>query len=316
MSWSKIDEYAPGRTLSVYLDESDEEYVEVIREFVTRDFTRVVIAGGKFPSLEILEPCSSKLKKLLLQHTDTSFVGIEKLFEMVEFKADVVSRKPFPEFGKAKNLEKCFLYWSKGYDVEPFGHGLFTLPKLSDLTLRHWTQPTCKQIAMLGLEKLDLRQGVLTTLDGLEQCSDLKVLSLAYLPKLEDIARIESLRKLEEVHVENCKNIVDLTPLTRLPNLRKLHVEKTGASFLNLDGFSNAKQLESICISAEVKDIDWTVLFNHPSLDSAIISTHDGYAVPDSAILEIAKIAKRKIIGFHRTGTKKRPSFSFSLGDR
>jgi hypothetical protein len=102
-------------------------------------------------------------------------------------------------------------------------------------------------------------------------------------------------------------------PLTNIRNLRDLHVEKVSASFNDLKGLAQANQLEKICISTEIRQIDWDVLFNHPTLSDVTISSHDGYALLDSEILKVAESACRKVKGFQRIGTKKRPSFAFNL---
>lgn len=316
MSWFKKNEYTQGLvTLTAFMDESDSDYKGVIAEFSGVDFGRVVISGGTFTNLDILAPCAARLETLMLQGSvNTSFSGIEKLKGLVDLKCDVVSEKPYADFSSLTELKSCFLAWDKKYDAKGYIHGLFTLPKLKNLTLRYWAKSDCKEIAQIKqLEKLDLRQGALSCLDGLSECFTLRVLGLSYLPKLADIDCLGEMPWLEKVRIENCPKLVDLTPLTKIRNLRDLHVEKVNASFHDLIGLAQAHRLERICLSADILEIDWNVLFNHPTLSEVTISSHDGYSVPDSEILKIAESANRKVRGFQRIGTKKRPAFAFNL---
>ena len=142
MSWFKKKEYMLGLiTLSTFLDESDSDYKAVIAEFSNIDFRRVVITGGTFSNLDILAPCMTRLEVLMLQGSvHTSFSGLERLTRLVELDCDVVSEKPYADFSSLTGLEKCFLAWDKRYDAKDYRHGLFTLPKLKDLTDRKSTR--------------------------------------------------------------------------------------------------------------------------------------------------------------------------------
>lgn len=316
MSWFKRSESRPGSvTLSVYLGEGDAEFEAVVREFSHTDFRRVVISGGTFKDLTLLAPCAARLEVLLLQSAvSTSFHGIEQLQALVELNCDVPSQKPLPDYSGLHKLEKCFLAWDKKYDAKNYEHGLFALPRLKDLTLRSWSKPDCADIARLPrLERLDLRQGPLASLGGLENCAGLRALELAYLPKLADIASIGRLQGLEEVRIENCPSIQDFSPLTALPNLRRLHLDKVAARFADLAWLRAMPHLEKICLSREVLDIDWEILFNHPGLRSVALDSHEGYQLADADILKHAQGAARKVSNFKRLGTRKLPSFVFEL---
>jgi hypothetical protein len=243
-----------------------------------------------------------------------SFSGIEKLKELIEFHCDVTSQKPYPDFSKLVSLEKCFLAWDKKYDVKDYQHGLFTLPKLKDLTLRYWTKADCTEIGSLKqLQTLDLRQGVLSRLDGLDNCPDLRTLELSYLPKLVDISRLDHVHGLEKILIQNCPNIADYAPLTHLTNLRHIHLEKVNAQFRDLKWLAKMERIEKIVLSCEILELDWEILFNHPTLKDVAISSHDGYNITDSEILDIAERASRTVTNFRRMGTRKRPSFVFDL---
>ncbi len=316
MSWFKKNEYMPGSvTLSVCLDETDTDYKAVIKEFSAKDFRRVVIVVGTFADLNVLAPCATRLEVLMLQGSvHTSFVGMEKLTRLVDLNCDVSSQKPLPDYSKLENLEKCFLAWDKKYDAKGYQHGLFTLPKLRDLTLRYWTKPDCTEIAQLKqLEKLDLRQGALASLDSLEKCSGLVALELSYLPKLTDIRCLAHLQSLQKIHIQNCPNISDYAPLTKLENLRHIHLEKMNAHFEDLSWLTKMRRLDKICLSCEISKIDWKHLFNHPTLKYVAMSSHEGYSVSDSEILKVAETSSRKVRNFKRIGTKKKPSFVFDL---
>jgi hypothetical protein len=293
----------------------DEEMLEVESEVQKENFDRLVMSTGNMPNLEFLSECLvGGPKRLLIQGGVESLSGLERLTNLIDFQCDLPMDKPYPDFGKLVNLEKCFLDWDKKYDAKNNQNGLFTLPKLKNLTLRHWSKPDCTEIAKLTqLETIDLRQGQLTSLEGVQNSFALKELSLAYLPKLVDISRLEGVGNLEKIHIENCPAISDFSSLTRLKKIRHIHLDKVKAEFQNLKWLDGMNQIEKICLSDAIVDIDWKILFNHPSLINVAMSSHDGYGVSDSEILEIAKSASRKVVNFKRLGTKKNPSFVFDL---
>ena len=136
---------------------------------------------------------------------------------------------------------------------------------------------------------------------------------MSYLPKLVDIGYLDNLPKLESLHIQNCTNIGDYGPVARLKNLRSIHLEKVNARFADLNWIGHMPHLKKVRLSCEIADIDWNILFNHPSIKDVGMSSHDGYSVPDSEILKLAESARRRLSNFSRIGTKKKPSFVFVL---
>ena len=112
----------------------DEDRCSVEDELRKGDFERLVISTGGMENLEFLSEClPGGPKRLLVQGGVESLSGLEKLTNLVALQCDLVMGKPYPDFSRLVNLEKCFLAWDRKYDVKGHHHGLFTLKKLSDL---------------------------------------------------------------------------------------------------------------------------------------------------------------------------------------
>jgi hypothetical protein len=224
------------RTIAVNLHKDDSEYQSVIQQLGSEEFDRLVLSVGEFESIEFLRPFENKVKCLVVNSSvNTSLTGIENLNHLREFNCEAICLKPYPNFAAVKSLETCILTWDKKYDAKGYLHGLFTLPVLSSLTLRYWTKPDCTEIVQLNqLRKLDLRQGSLTSLRGLEARAALTHLHLSHLKKLVDVSQVSELVNAVQLHIQNCPAISKLTDvLSGLGKLRTLHLENFGEPLKN-----------------------------------------------------------------------------------
>lgn len=79
-----------------------------------------------------------------------------------------------------------------------------------------------------NLKKLVLTQISLTSLSGIENLKDLEELEVNYCSKLQDISGIVSCHKLLNVYFENVKKLTDITPLIALKHLKDLTFFKCG----------------------------------------------------------------------------------------
>jgi hypothetical protein len=303
---------SPLKILTICICNDDERKL-VERELSKNDFDQLVISTGEMSSLEFLADCiPAGPRRLLIQGGVASLKGLDKLGNLVDFKCDIVSDPPYPSVRSLRNLEKCWIAWDKKYDAKADSLGLFSLDSLASLTLRSWSKADCSNIGKLvQLRSLDLRQGSLTSLDGLQLCKKLTSLSLGYLDKLGAIDEVRVLN-LEAIRIEKCP-ILDLTPVAALTDIRDIHIENVKGHFDDLDWIADNRRIEKLRLSCEIMSIDWAILFNHPTLRDVGIQSHDGYSLSDAKILEIARNAKRKVINFKRIGRKGRPSFSFDL---
>lgn len=109
-------------------------------------------------------------------------------------------------------------------------------------TLRTWgfrseQQDLSDLAGCVRLERLGLVKPGITSLEGIEALEDLRYLTVAYAPKISDLAPLASSTvNLREIEFENLKNIADYAPLASIRKLRRLQVFKC----------------------APMKDLEWT----------------------------------------------------------
>lgn len=110
---------------------------------------------------------------------------------------------------------------------------------LRNLNIIHSAGIRLKDIASFfpNLKKLVLTQINMTTLVGIEGLKKIEELEINYCNKLQDISNIKHCKNLQKVYFEGIKKITDVTPLVELKHLKDLTFFKCGdiesLSFLN-----------------------------------------------------------------------------------
>ena len=128
-------------------------------------------------------------------------------------------------------------------------------------------QPASK--ALIGfdfseLEKLDLCQSPIRSLNGIDQAACIQKLSLSYCRSLEDVAALASVGKtLTSLEIESCGKIKDFSWLYHLPNLENLVL--FGSNTLpNLSFLDSMPNLKSFRFTMNVLDGDLGLCKNVP----------------------------------------------------
>ena len=128
-------------------------------------------------------------------------------------------------------------------------------------------QPASK--ALIGfdfseLEKLDLCQSPIRSLNGIDQAACIQKLSLSYCRSLEDVAALASVGKtLTSLEIESCGKIKDFSWLYHLPNLENLVL--FGSNTLpNLDFLESMPNLKSFRFTMNALDGDLGLCQNIP----------------------------------------------------
>ena len=128
-------------------------------------------------------------------------------------------------------------------------------------------QPASK--ALIGfdfseLEKLDLCQSPIRSLNGIDQAACIQQLSLSYCRSLEDVAALASVGKtLTSLEIESCGKIKDFSWLYHLPNLENLVL--FGSNTLpNLDFLESMPNLKSFRFTMNALDGDLGLCQNIP----------------------------------------------------
>ena len=128
-------------------------------------------------------------------------------------------------------------------------------------------QPASK--ALIGfdfseLEKLDLCQSSIRSLNGIDQAACIQKLSLSYCRSLEDVAALASVGKtLTSLEIESCGKIKDFSWLYHLPNLENLVL--FGSNTLpNLGFLESMPNLKSFRFTMNALDGDLGLCQNIP----------------------------------------------------
>lgn len=114
------------------------------------------------------------------------------------------------------------------------------------------------------LEKLDLCQSSIRSLNGIDQAACIQKLSLSYCRSLEDVAALASVGKtLTSLEIESCGKIKDFSWLYHLPNLENLVL--FGSNTLpNLSFLDSMPNLKSFRFTMNVLDGDLGLCKNVP----------------------------------------------------
>lgn len=279
---------------------------EVEHAISKNDFDRLNIGNGQWTDFDFLGKYANLLARLRISSPVDSFRGIEKLINLRELELDDAPSPPL-DLTVFEQLEKCYLYWHKRYSPK-----FFALPKLVGVTLSHYTEKDCNDIAQAkNLVHLDLRQGSVRSLHGIEHLHNLKKLSLAYLRNLEDVSSVASLSQLEEIHIEKCPKVLDVEFIRDFHHLRKLHIDCGSPGFADLQWMSKLDDLVTVLIALPVQSVDWNIVFALPNLQRVVINTHPGYQITDDELFACAKTHGRVLGNYFRAGTKKHPAFKF-----
>ena len=167
-----------------------------------------------------------------------------------------------------KKLKELFIE-SHTKDLDAIG----SLTELNDLTLRSITLPNLKLLTPLKkLRALDIKLGGTKNLAELPNIGELRYLELWMIKGLSDLDAISYVQSLQQIHLENLKNVVVMPSLKNLANLRRISL--LGMKGLrNLMPIADAPNLLELHIggSLELDLKDLTPFKNHKSLKYASV---------------------------------------------
>lgn len=280
---------------------------EAIAAIAAEKFDELSFNAGDWGDFAPLRPYADKVKRLRVSSPVDTHRGLEVLTNLVDIALHDTPSPPL-DLLRFTKLKSCYLNWDKRYPKQ-----FFSLPNLEDITLSHYSGKECADIGRAkGLRKLDLRQGSVVTLQGLESLS-LTHLSLAYMRNLGDVSAIGGFRDLEVLHIEKCPKITDVDFVRRLPNLRELFLDCGAKGFDDLKWMGRLSKLVDVLIAVPVQEVDWRIVFSLPQLQRVVINAHPGYAISDEQLQSLAKAHGREMGDYIRAGTKKHPAFKFSM---
>lgn len=168
------------------------------------------------------------------------------------------------DFSKFKELVDLDLFWNPNISF-------VDADKLKYLILRKYGKESFEQKLPKNIEFLELIQGKLKSMKGIEEYQSLKALVLYAQPKIEDYTAISGLKNLEFLHIHG-GHLKDVSFITKLKNLKWLVLEnckeiETLKPLLKLDKLEGVQLAGSTKIvdgDRNIRDIKSAAKYNYP----------------------------------------------------
>jgi protein phosphatase 1 regulatory subunit 7 len=144
-------------------------------------------------------------------------------------------------------------------------HSKLVLPTekcgLRDCYMRGFHKSLQEIPAYRNLQTLELKQGSITSLDGIEMSSTLKSARFIFLTKLVSVEAVSKL-KVEELEFDTCKAVKDWESLAACKRLQVLKLNNCG-SIPSLKWIRNLRSLKELrFVSTNIEDGDLSPLLN------------------------------------------------------
>ncbi|MED4402307.1 hypothetical protein ABET41_12880 [Metabacillus fastidiosus] len=230
------------------------ESVKYINEFNVKN---VDVDDFNWDDLNFLKECLSIEKLSILNHFIKDLSGIYGLIKLRVLSINEATTKAEFRIDELKNLEELYGELPKNT------FGINKLKRLQKVELWGYKPKTRNLNEFKNLKSLNvisLAQSRLDTLDGIEKIVNLKSLGLYYLRTLKDITALQDVKApITELFFENCKSIVDFSPIQNLKELEKLKISSSG-DIPSLSFVSTLNKLKSLVFSGtNVLDENLTV---------------------------------------------------------
>lgn len=143
-----------------------------------------------------------------------------------------------PDLSQLPNLEAFGGEWSKRFD------SIFQSTALKILYLSRYTGADLSLLEQLTeLERFSLSSRKIESLSGIENFTALRIFHLYMCTKLKSLDGIEALsQSLEDLEIESCKRLHDLSPIRPLTRLKRLVLNR----FDEVDSFAPLEALRDL----------------------------------------------------------------------
>lgn len=201
------------------------------------------------------------LQKLdIIDIHDTGIKSIEMLALLIEISLNL-PLKTYIDFSTLKNLQTCFIYYSK------YTQNIFTLTNLKKLHICR-LNTSSELNSFFYLEEFTLAQSTINSLSFFQSMPNLKKLELLDCKKIDNFSPISTLEELEWLRIDGYKNIEDLSFLTSLNNLSVLILSNVGKirSVSVLNKLINLQAVAIVGTNTIIEDGDLEVFTKLPKL--------------------------------------------------
>lgn len=199
------------------------ESVKYINEFNVKN---VDVDDFDWDDLNFLKECLSIEKLSILNHFIKDLSGIYGITKLRVLSINETTTKAEFRIDELKNLEELYGELPKNT------FGINKLKRLKKVELWGY-KPKLRNLNefknLKSLNVISLTQSRLDTLEGIEGIVNLKSLGLYYLRTLKDITGLQDVKApITELFFENCKSVVDFSPIQNLKELEKLKISSCG----------------------------------------------------------------------------------------
>jgi hypothetical protein len=261
-----------GRQVLAIYDGMNEANEQAIRAL---EFDELCLFAGDFPDLSGFADLAGRISRL----TISSGVGVCDLESLAHLKAL-----------KYLRIAECAISWK-----EYFSPALLECPALRSLAFWHCAAKDLEPLSKARqLTSLSLIQGGLVDLRGIEHLQSLHSLTLAHLRNLNDISAISQLRELRHIQITKCPKVGELAPINSLSKLEVLHVDGK-FEFEDLEFLRNFPNLKEFIFDSQVKKHDFSPLFDLRALRlGRFISLRNFVAKPEE-LQQLAQAKRREL---------------------
>lgn len=274
---------------------------ETTHSFFTQQFEQLELRGGENQEFRIpaLGKKADEVRDISLHSAGIvegllQFKNLEKLY-IDSWPKNGLDLSSFP------NLRILWLY-----QVKPAEKQLPELPCLNEIGITGYSRGVdCTLFSdMKHLQTLDLTQGRLRSLQGLEACPSLTSLDLAYIINLEDITTLHGLENLEVIRLMNLPKVSDTLTLHNYPRLKFFDGAGGVDLLVDVSGLSRLTGMQKLWLNVPFEGLDWEDIFRLPDLKLVGITTKEG--IPDDETLyRFAEQYGKPIKQIRRIGVRK-----------
>ncbi len=214
-----------------------------------------------------------KVKEIHILDSHSRGIGaIESQIELTELTVDAPDAYSI-DFAKLVNLRKLFTYGNKQNDT------LYQCVSLEDLYINELKFGDRHELGkLINLKKLSIANANLTKLDFLSSLTQLEWLELANCKKVVSFEPISTLLALKRLHINEYKDIGDISFLQNLKDLEVLVIEAGKVNSIKpIGGLVKLKALSIYGMTAGIQDGDVEPIANLKNLGILDIQNRKSY---------------------------------------
>jgi Leucine-rich repeat (LRR) protein len=242
-----IDEYAGDQALIVR--KWDNQCEEILRKNKL-DFVVLNQARGWTPvNIDFLAGVSVKKLQIIAYSPLKGLEKLNKIQDLAWLSLECEAKNAV-DLSNLK-IEECWFNWSENLN------SILAIKTLKRCRVSYWPFKDLSTLSSLEkLEELKITEGKLRSLNGIGIWGNsLKKLDLIYLKQLNSLEGIELFVNLEDLSLEGCKKIEDLTLVGELKKLKSLNFSDIG-EVRSVAPISSIKSLKKLDFGGNTNIID------------------------------------------------------------